>query len=253
MNDATDTPPLAAELHACADGRLAPARQAAVEAWLAEHPESAVEVNDWRRQKELLHTAFDPVLEESVPERLAVTVAARRRPPLPLLRIAAGVGWLAIGVIIGFALHGKPAVEAPAIVRQAAIAHAVYTPEVRHPVEVGAEQEAHLLQWLSKRLGTPLRAPQLAGIGYALVGGRLLPGERGPVAQFMYEDAAGRRLTLYVRSGEDAGETAFRYAREGKVSVFYWVDGRLGYALSGDLPRAELLTIAEAAYRQLAP
>ena len=41
------------------------------------------------------------------------------------------------------------------LARSAAIAHAVYTPEVRHPVEVGAEQEAHLVQWLSKRLLSP--------------------------------------------------------------------------------------------------
>jgi len=250
-HDANATPPLTAELHAYADGRLAPARQAAVDAWLAAHPEAAAEIADWRRQKELLHAAFDPVAEEAVPERLAA--ATRQRPSSPLLRIAAALGWLAIGVAIGFALRGKPAAEAPAIARQAAIAHAVYTPEIRHPVEVGAEQEAHLVQWLSKRLGSPLKAPQFAAIGYALVGGRLLPAERGPVAQFMYEDGAGRRLTLYVTSGESGGETAFRYAQEGKLGVFYWVDGRLGYALAGDLPRAELLKIAETAYRQLAP
>jgi anti-sigma factor RsiW len=130
----------------------------------------------------------------------------------------------------------------------------VYSPEVRHPVEVGADQEAHLVAWLSKRLGAPLKVPHLGGIGYALVGGRLLPGDRGPVAQFMYQDAKGLRLTLYVRLNPDESrETAFRFAQERGVGVFYWLDRRLGYALSGEVEKAELLRVATAVYRQLNP
>ena len=116
-----------------------------------------------------------------------------------------------------------------AMAHRAAVAHAVYSPEVRHPVEVGADQEAHLVAWLSKRLGTQLRAPKLEAVGYSLVGGRLLPGETGPVAHFMYQCNQGTRVTLYVRT--DLGgnrETAFRYAREGSVGVFYWVDSKVG-------------------------
>lgn len=51
----------------------------------------------------------------------------------------------------------------------------------------------------------------------------------------------------------DARETAFRFAREGDVRVFYWMDGRFGYALSGEVERARLLKIAEAVYRELNP
>jgi anti-sigma factor RsiW len=106
----------------------------------------------------------------------------------------------------------------------------------------------------SARLGMPLRVPQLSADGFALVGGRLLPGESGPVAQFMYEDGSGKRLTLYVRAdAAENRETAFRFALEGKVGVFYWLDGKLGYAISGELPREKLLNIAESAYKQLNP
>src|SRR6185369_7267622 len=107
--------------------------------------------------------------------------------------------------------------------RQAAIAHAVYAPEVRHPVEVGADEEEHLLRWLSKRLGTELKCPSLTAYGFELVGGRLLSGPNGPVAHFMFQDAKGTRLTLYV-SGQrsDSRETAFRFSQEDRVSVFYW-------------------------------
>lgn len=244
-------------LHAYADGQLDAAGRAAVEAWLADHPEAADEIQAWRTHDALLRAAYDPVLAEPIPERLRLAARPRRQP---LLRVAAALAWLALGSSLGYGLRGlqepapSPAGMIASLPRDAAIAHAVYVPEVRHPVEVGADQEAHLVAWLSKRLGTPLRVPSLGAEGYALMGGRLLPGDAGPVAQFMYQQGDGRRLTLYVRSGEDGNkETAFRYAREDGVSVFYWVDGPLGYALSGDLPREQLLPIANAVYRQLNP
>lgn len=250
-------PPSDDDLHAYVDDQLDPARREAVATWLAGHPVEAERVAAWQAQKRALLAAFDPVLAEPVPQRLLA--AAQHRPsgrPLSL-RIAAAVGWLALGGIIGYGLKGNPPARdggLPPLAHSAAVAHVVYTPEVRHPVEVAADQEAHLVQWLSKRLGTVLKVPHLASEGYNLVGGRLLPGESGPVAQFMYEDASGKRLTLYVRTdAADNRETAFRYALEGKVGVFYWLDGKLGYALSGELPRERLLTLAESAYKQLNP
>ena len=111
------------------------------------------------------------------------------------------------------------------------------------------------MAWLSKRLGAPVRAPKLEAVGYSLVGGRLLPGDNGPVAHFMYQCNRGTRITLYVRT-EAAGnrETAFRYARENNVGVFYWVDRKLGYALSSaDISKEDLLKVANAVYQQLNP
>ncbi|MBL8129585.1 MAG: anti-sigma factor, partial [Chloroflexia bacterium] len=205
--------PLDAELHAWADGHLDPLRRREIDAWLATEPETLERLTAWKRQKELLHGAFDPILEEPLPGRLADGASRPRRNPA--WRIAAAVGWLTIGIVAGYVLRGTKPAElsaVPPLARNAAIAHVVYVPEVRHPVEVGADQEAHLVQWLSKRLGTPLKTPRFTEQGFDLVGGRLLPGERGPVAQFMYQDANGRRLTLYVKVDADNRDTAFRYA-----------------------------------------
>jgi anti-sigma factor RsiW len=169
-------------------------------------------------------------------------------------------------MVAGWQLHvwrasaPPPQAEVPAFVKRAAVAHAVYSPEVRHPVEVAADQEQHLVAWLSKRLGAPLRAPKLEEVGYSLIGGRLLPGEGAagapsPVAQFMYQCKQGTRVTLYVRTDAPGNrETAFRYSAEGSVKVFYWIDRKLGYAISSaDIAKDDLLKVANAVYQQLNP
>ena len=257
----SEAPITEADLQAYADGRLDEGRRIAVDAWIAARPEEAERLADYRRLRDALRAAYDPVLAEPLPDRLRQTL----RPGRQLGRYAAVAGWLvlgiAIGVVSGWQLHERrpapaPAADAGAVMaHRAAIAHATYSPEVRHPVEVGADQEAHLVAWLSKRLGAPLRAPKLEGVGYTLVGGRLLPGESGPVAHFMYQCNQGTRVTLYVRTeAANNHETAFRYAKEGNVRVFYWIDRKLGYALSsGDISKDDLFKVANAVYQQLNP
>ena len=242
------------DLHALVDRQLPPEQAAALERQLEGDATMAARVAAWRAQREALHGGFDAVLTESIPRRLQ---QANRRRPRNLLAATAAVGWLALGAIIGWGAHGWRGATNDALTdlpRRAAIAHAVYAPEVRHPVEVSAAEHDHLVAWLSKRLGVRLKVPNLDAQGFRLVGGRLLPGINAgqPVAQFMYQDASGRRLTLYVRSDAQAShDTAFRFAAEQNISVFYWVDGQFGYALSAELERAELLKLAEVIYGKL--
>jgi len=240
-----------AELHAYVDGALPEGDRAGVEAWLASHPEDAERLRAYAEQNTLLRSFYNPVLEEPVPAKL---LAVR---PRAWWGYAAAAGIFALGIGLGWFVRGvfiTPQVVPVPLARQAAIAHVVYSPEVRHPVEVTADEEEHLVRWLSKRLGTALKAPKLAPLGYELVGGRLLSGPQGPVAHFMYQDARGQRLTLYVsRQRGEPRDTAFRFSQEERVSVFYWVDGNFGYALSGEVRRDQLLKVADVVYKQLNP
>jgi len=255
-----------ADLHAYVDGLLPLARQAEIETWLTARPEEAARVNAYRSQNLALRQLFDPVLDEEVPHSIGLP-AQRAWWRGAAGRCAAAVLIALLGGMAGWSLRGNAMPEGAAqldrvqlakmepaagLARQAAIAHAVYSPELRHPVEVGAEQEGHLVAWLSKRLGKPVHPPHLGKLGYDLIGGRLLPGESGPVAQFMYQDTAGKRLTLYVSTEQGAAaDTGFRFAQEGKVGVFYWIDGDFGYALSAGASRGELAALATAVYAQL--
>jgi len=253
-----------ADLHAWVDGELPTDRQAEVEAWLADHPEATQRLHAYREQKRALRRLFDPVLDEPLPESLRASAdtlrvagTRGRLPRWPLQRIAAGFAIAAVSGTLGWLAHDRyrPAeavAEAAMLPRRAAIAHVVFSPDIKRPVEIGAEHEDQLVTWLSRRLGTPVRPPKLGALGYELIGGRLLPGHSGPVAQFMYHDASGQRLTLYVSTENRTNrDTAFRFATEGPVNVFYWIDGKFGYALSAGAPKDELSRIAMAVYDQL--
>ena len=288
-----------AELHAFVDGHLPADRIDAVEAHLAAHPSEAQRIEAYGAQNRELHALFDPVLTEAAPARLLKAARPRAVPQTPwyLQRLAAGLAIAVISGATGWGLRGgdlsgtvgsdpgrMAAVTSDAagltrvsmnsFAQRAAVAHAVYSPDARRPVEVDAAHEDQLVAWLSKRMGAPMKPPHLQARGYTLEGGRLLPGGQGPVAQFMYRDEQGSKLTLYVSndvadlgSAADAGptaapdaapksrsantDTAFRFAREGAVNVFYWVDGPFGYALSSDADRSVLARVSAEVYQQL--
>ncbi len=244
------------DLHAFADGGLDPARRAEVAAHLDADADADALVAAYRAQNEALRAAFDPVFDEAVPPAL---LRAARRPRRFYWLPAATAAALALmaGGVAGWFVHGAitGGVDPSAgLAREAAVAYSVYAPEVRHPVEVPAEQEKHLVAWLSKRLGAPLRAPRLDDLGFALIGGRLLTAGRGPAALLMYEDGRGRRLALYARADLTGNQdTAFQFARGENVGTFYWIDGPRGFAISGELDRPELLAAARLIYAQITP
>lgn len=230
-------------LSAFVDAELPEAEQAAVSAELQRDPESTARVAAWRAQKTALKAIFGE-LEKDAPSFVVLRPRTSR-----VKRIALAASWLVAGIALGATAGGllprlvENVREPATFARRADIAYAVYAPEVRHPVEVGAQDETHLTSWLSKRLGRSLSVPSLQEYGYTFVGGRLLPGEKGPAAQLMYESKQGVRLTLYVvQSPTD--DMAFRLLRDGDRRTFYWVSDHLGYALSGSISEAKLRAIA---------
>lgn len=202
------------------------------------------------------------MLDEPLPLRLPLTPPARQLPwralaaGIAIAAISASAAWLTRGALDARHLQSILATASPdraagGYAQRAAIAHAVYAPDMGRPVEVSGDNEKALVTWLTKRLGAPVRAPNLSHAGYELVGGRLLPGGAGPVALFMYGAPDGQRLTLYVTREATNGQTAFQFTQEGPVRVFYWAEGQFGYALSGAVSRDELQKISQEVYNQL--
>ncbi len=242
-----------AELHGFVDGELDEARRDEVAAYLARHPEAAARVAAYEEQNAALHAMFDPLLDESDPAAPPPPAAGRRITRL-VGAVAAAIALLLVGGVAGWTIGaGRGAADAAVpVARHAVVAHEIFGPEVAHPVDVTADQEGHLLAWLSWRLGVALKLPRLDEVGYSLIGGRLLAGPDGPAAQFLYEDERGYRLTLYVAAyPEGDGAAELRYAEAKGGQVFYWVDVRLGYALTAKVDLTTLRRVARAAFEQL--
>lgn len=260
-----------ADLHAYADHQLSAERTALVVQYLATRPQEQERVRDWQQQNRLLHRLLDPVVDEPLPLGLPLKPAANAFPWRALAAgvlvaiVSGGSAWSLRGHVDAEAMRLASATPSSAAAQagdgvlagfahRAAIAHVVYSPDVRRPVEVGADQEQALVTWLTKRMGSAVRPPTLTNLGYELIGGRLLPGDKGPVAQFMYGTAGGQRLTLYVtREVPDDANTAFRFGTDGPVNVFYWVENQFGYAISAGADRAELMRVSQEVYSQLKP
>ena len=246
-----------ADLHAYVDGALDEGRRSDVDAFLVRHLETADEIAAWRQQNEILCALYGHVSAEPIPAHLHAAYVAQEAwaewkgrlriavAAMVLLALGAAAGWYGRGQFAGMPLARE------ALVDEAMAAHNLYAGEVAHPVEVGASREAHLVSWLSKRLGRALSVPDLRALGFDLVGGRLLPAAGRPAAQFMYEDEAGNRITLYIVPASDDRETAFRFDTDDGLESFSWTDDTISCALVGDVRRERLREIAETAYRQL--
>jgi anti-sigma factor RsiW len=251
-------------LSAWLDGEVESGDNARIQSWLHDNPEDAARVRLWAADRDALRARFSPTLDEPVPEHLTQTVWRRRVGRGAWLQAAAAVMLLAVGAVVGALWRGgserEPATASvQGFTHRAAVAHAVYAPEERHPVEVSVrdgdgarlrEQEQHLARWLTRRLSVPVKLFDLRSEGFELVGGRLLPDASGPSAQLMYQDAAGQRVTVYLRKANHEASAAFRYDRQGDLGTFYWVDGLCGYALVGPQSRERLLALAEAISKQ---
>ena len=252
------------DLQAWVDGRLRPEDAEAVEAYFAAHPELRARWSQFAEQREELRAAFAGSAEQPIPARLRVArlmAQRRRRHHRQFALIAAAVALLIVGGIGGWGAHellpvltsSASAVLASSVFDDAIAAHRTFSVETRHPVEVGANEEAHLVQWLSKRLGHQLIVPDLNPLGFRLMGGRLLPADSGPAALFMYEDGKGTRLSCYYIVSDVGGETEFKFREQNGISAFYWVDDGLAYAIAANAPRDLLLKVAEIVYQQNSP
>jgi len=239
------------ELHAYVDNELPAERRGDVEAWLSARPEDAARVQSWRTMAEALHARYDSVLDEPVPKRLEIERLTNQPRRWMVGAVAAALIAFVAGGGVGWIAHGAAASPTAfqSFTVEALDAHRLYVVEVRHPVEVPGNERAHLQQWLTRRCGWEVRAPELDSAGLKLVGGRLLPGPAGPASFLMYEGPSGERFTVYsAKAAVDA--TQMRYAAQGKDNALFWADRGVGFVVTGSGDRDRLTQIAKLVYEQ---
>jgi anti-sigma factor RsiW len=269
------TPISEEDIHAYVDGALSAERRAQVERAIELNPALAARVSDYFSLNNMFHERYDRVLNEPVPARLRSLKEPRWLSAANWPKFAAQFAGIAAALVLGIGIgvgtnigrdamslpgtntsntHAVSADGAEGMARQAAIAHVVYMPAVDRPADIGKDHEEDFVRYLSNKLGTDVHPPMLTKNGFELMGGRVLPGDNGPVAQFMYRDAKGERVTLCISHRKtSANTTAFKLYQDGPVSVFYWIDGDFGYAVSGGIDRKVMLELAHDVYAQLTP
>src|SRR5262245_66082570 len=107
-----DVPVTADELHAYVDGLLPPDRRAAVEAWLAAHPNDAAEVAEWRIQADAIRSRYGAIANEPVPARFDLDRLAQPRRSWRAIA-AATILAAVVGVAAGWIAHGVSASSQP--------------------------------------------------------------------------------------------------------------------------------------------
>jgi anti-sigma factor RsiW len=238
------------ELQAFVDGKLAEGRCTAVLAHLGRHPEEVQRLTRYALHKDQLRRGLQaleqPAADPATAQLLRMLAERLTRPDYGRwLRQAAGVALLlAVGWSshVLYQTHLEP--HLPSVVIEAAQAHEVFGDDSQRPVELTAASGTEMAAWFSRHLGEPVEIPSLRALGLRLIGGRLLTGDEGPVAQLIYEDNAGRRLTLCLSSEPAVGGLEIELVEVDGLTAGYWQDGELSYALVAQTPDLQLLAIA---------
>jgi anti-sigma factor RsiW len=242
------------DLHAYVDGFLDDEHRAAVERYLQVQPETAERVAAYVAQRQELRAALSAGAREPIPPqlnlaRLVEERLRRRRAPwravaavLLALGLGAGGGWLA---------GRRPPGGIAALAQEAAASYGVYLSDRRRPVEVWATQRDDLARWLSNRLNRPVSPPDLSNAGYALLGGRLVASPSGPAALFVYENARGTRLSIYVRPMSSFQTTPIEMTDANELDGCAWIESGVGYSVMAAEPYEKLLSLSRQIRQEL--
>jgi anti-sigma factor RsiW len=223
------------------DECLSPSERRVFEEKLATDAELAAEVEAWRFQSEAIRLAFgeggearggrfprpsdgsarlepvraSPPSRESAPLGRTNALAAiapfdasvrRGRARLPREKLQRALCAVLGGVLLsGVCVAPAPADLNAALTPAAMAAYRVYSEGSVEPVEAATTDVGALEQWLAPQFHRAISAPNFTRAGFRLIGGRVLPGSRGPIAFALYENVAGARVGVAIEPGE-AGE-----------------------------------------------
>lgn len=226
------------DIQAFIDGRLAPARQHDVEAFLASEPALQSRIERFRTDAQALRAAAQHRLPEPIPASLRLSELRRRRAVWSTAfhrRLAAGICIFALGGMLGMGLSryaAEPSVARPQMT-DAVIAFRTFADRAGDAIEVPAAQTAVLKRMMSRHLRQNVSVPDLSGLGLTFRGGRLLSSDEGPGGMFVYDDPAGGHVALYVKTLTSPRKSALASRQDGDLVAYFWFTGDLGYAVLG--------------------
>jgi anti-sigma factor RsiW len=247
------------DIHMALDGEMPIEEREAFEIWLAANPDMKALSARFAADAKRLRETFAGILNEPVPDRLTGLVTGgqpRSVSWLPSWRTAAAAAAIfAIGAAGGYLAASDGLLSRARgenqLAETAIGAYVTYAADPGHAVEVGASDKSYLENWLSKRTGLKLVAPDLTAEGFELLGGRILPSEQRPAALLVYRDQTGSHLSIYVTAEGEAKTRGTYTQAAGGPTAIYWLDKDYGCAIVSSLPEEQLNEVARSAWRQL--
>ena len=247
-----------ASLNAYLDGQLDPDRAAEVEALLDEDPEKRDAFEEMARHKELIAEAAEALDDTPANLRtvrltqdLTAALEKQAAPPPRFMRpgwvvqIAAAAALLSFGWLSHDYVSLRGEVGVPSYVSDAVGAHRVFAESGPYPVEFNAPSADLAANWFAANTGHTLGVPILQSLGLDLVGARLLGSEAGPLAQFLYEDQEGGRVSLVVADHpEHLPLQSVEVVDYPDRKVAYWRNKDLDYAVVSQSHSVDLGEIA---------
>ncbi|TDL86917.1 anti-sigma factor family protein [Meridianimarinicoccus aquatilis] len=237
------------DLNAYLDGEIGPDEAAEIEAQLETDSEARKQFDADARHKNKLGEALAALDRPTtnlrtarLERRLAHVIARQMNPAQPFkisnfmrsgARVAAVCALVSFGWI-GHAVIAPSGQGVPEYVSEAVGAHQVFAEDMLHPAEFTGAAVTEAAVWFSNKIGVPVAAPDLGARGLTLVGARLLGTKEGPLAQFIYEDDRGDRLSLTLAKHPDHRPIQpLQVVDYPNRAVGYWSTPNLDYAIVG--------------------
>jgi len=243
-----NTPPDEYDLHAYVDGRLDDDERAAVELYLAHHPERAERVRRWQQDAQRLRAALasvPPPFENPALDPAAIRARRAERTRMRFALAASFVFCISLGTFGGWQARGWDSTPV-APMSDAVEAYKLMVVD-RAQVDFSPSRPQELQTWLARRVGPAVKLPDLSAAGFRPVGGRLFATERGAAAMVLYEDAAGHTLSFYVRPPESAHRLLAAGQRvDGELLARYGSLHGFNFAVVGRLDSLGEKTVARA-------
>ncbi len=267
----TKSPSIEARLSAYLDGEVDETERRAIDQLLATDAEARRLLEHLKQGSAFGASGFEAFLHDPVPLSLARrirqgtdinpkldrVVGAPRKQRRKLWRgaLAASCGMLLIGGSTGY-LIGRtiddntpptPVVKARTWLDDVTDAHRVYSRQPRHLVEVTAENDEEIRNWLTASTGVSFAIPDLAQSKLTFQGARLLVAAGKPTAQLLFKDEDGEVYAIcFQRSPTTDDSGRMTESMRDDLALISWNKPGATYVVVGPSATANFKDLADA-------
>lgn len=246
------------------DGRLSGEDQVAMSTYLLTHPEHSREIERLRLINSALSGTGQRFQREPVPNHLKSLLHTasqsseneakqegwwKSAPSLLTAVAVTGIALLA-GGWAGWSYRESliPRVDKDQMaMRMAENTFRLYGVHQKYPVEFPPDRQSEFLEWMRESFSRQIQPPDLTGLGYSYIGGRLVSWQWQQSGFFLYENPNGERLAISVwpRDGSLPTTQTHNANKQRKLTSRFLHANGFGFAVLTQKPENELTSAVD--------